>query len=340
MSHHTEERLSAAMQDIAGNRPYTPDFDQIESRGRQLQRRRLALGATGGAGFAVAAIAAVAVATTSTQAPAPNLAAPKPATSGSTAGTTANPLLVQLTSYLTTAQQPAGDATLVLRDQVFKHQKIDVWDLYADNGDLYFAKTRSALPAEVKGHHTAQEQTQGETPAEAEADRVGLQKAVAAAKDAATGDLNAARKEMALAYEPKNPKVKPDLLGPGITPSLDSDTRTMNKLIGQADVNTTDNWVWNNSMDALIAGAGSPTVRAGVLRLLGQMPEVAVKKATLKGKPVITLSAGSLATGGAAQTLTIKAGTGLPIKFVTPGEVVINYAVTRVSLADVATGKF
>ena len=64
MSYDTEHRLSAAMNDIAGNRPYTPDLDQIESRGRKLRRRRLAWRATAGSSFAVAAVAAVAVAVT------------------------------------------------------------------------------------------------------------------------------------------------------------------------------------------------------------------------------------------------------------------------------------
>jgi hypothetical protein len=137
MSYDTEDRLSAAMNGIVGDRPYAPDFDQIESRGRQLRRRRVAWRATVGGSFAVAAVAAVAVATSGSgiQAPAPNLAAPKPAAAGAAEGTP----LVQLVGYLTTAKAPAGDATLVLRDQVDKKAgtKIDDWNLFADNGGYY-----------------------------------------------------------------------------------------------------------------------------------------------------------------------------------------------------------
>ena len=59
MSYDTEERLSAAMQDIAGDRPYAADLDRIENRGRKLRHRRTAWRLTGGATFAAAAIAAM-----------------------------------------------------------------------------------------------------------------------------------------------------------------------------------------------------------------------------------------------------------------------------------------
>ena len=43
----------------------------------------------------------------------------------------------------------------MLRDQVYTNGlKVDVWDLHADNGDDYFAQTRDALPAQVRGKHT------------------------------------------------------------------------------------------------------------------------------------------------------------------------------------------
>jgi hypothetical protein len=331
MSYDTEDRLSAAMNGIVGDRPYAPDVDQIESRGRQLRRRRLAWRATAGGTFAVAAVAAVAVAVSGTgvQAPAPGLAAPNPATAG-----TAEPApLVQLVSSLTTAEEPAGDATLLLRDQVFAGgSKIDVWDLHADNGDYYFAKTRGALPAQVKGKHKQQ-------------GGIYRKKGVAAAKYAAKGDLNQARKQMALADMPANPKVKPTYEAPGATPPpLSAEAKKKLKITKGKyhPMNYTDYMVWNNSLSALRDGAGSPAVRAGVLRLLGQMPEVTVKKDSLKGKPVLTLAAGPLATtsdDGTDEILTVDAENGLPIKF-TAGDFTINYKVTRVSIADVAKGKF
>ncbi|MET0418234.1 MAG: SigE family RNA polymerase sigma factor [Actinoplanes sp.] len=218
--------------------------------------------------------------------------------------------------------QPQGDATLLLRNQVQADgSAIDVWDLHADNGDSYFAKTRGALPAQVRDGRK-------------QADADGRRKVVAAAKDAAKGDLNTARKAMALAYVPANPKVQPTLLAPGEVPSIPAEVA---KAKGGSAGNITDNWVWNNSIDALIAGAGSPVVRAGVLRLLDQMPEVAIKKGTVKGEPVYVLTAGKLI--GTGDTLTINADTGLPIRLASGGGGT-NYIVTRVTLAEVAKGEF
>ena len=327
MSYDTEDRLSAALRDVAGDRPYAPDVDRIEERGRKLRHRRLAWRATAGSSFAIAAAAAIAVATSGTgpHAPAPQLAAPRPAT-GAT-GSAPSPL-VQLVGYLSTAKQPAGDATLLLRDQVYPNGlKVDVWDLHADNGDYYFAKTRGALPAQVTGHHK-------------QSDGFGRKASVAAAKYAAKGDLNEARKRMAFAYLPKNPKVKPTLEAPGVTPSAPDSKKLPPEVRDLFRINKTDNWVWNNSMDALRDGAGSPAVRAGVLRLLGQMPEVKVKQGSLHGQPVLVLTAGRPATAGeGSESLTVNADTGLPVRYVNSG-VTINFTVTRVTIADVATGKF
>jgi hypothetical protein len=56
---------------------------------------------------------------------------------------------------------------------------------------------------------------------------------------------------------------------------------------------------------------------------------------------VLVLTAGRLIVGEgtANESLTINADSGLPIKF-TAGGVTINYGVTRVTLANVAEGKF
>jgi hypothetical protein len=327
MPYDTEQRLSAAMQDAVGNRPYAPDVDRIEGRGRQLQRRRRAWGVTGGGAFAVAAVAAIAVTVTGggAQAPAPNLAGPA-ATSGPATAAAEEAPMVRLVANLTTAPLPTGDATLLLRSQVQADgSKIDVWDLHADNGDYYFAKTRGALPAQVAG-----KKLQGEAD--------GRREVVAAAKAAATGDLNAARARMALAYMPANPKVEPTIEAPGVRHTIPADVAKIKGVPGGVVGNTTDNWVWNNSMDALIAGAGDPVVRAGVLRLLGQMPDVAIKEGTSDGRAVFTLAAGKM-IGVDSETLTIDAGTGLPIKLVASGAT-INYTVTRVTVAEIGQGKF
>ncbi|WP_433370471.1 hypothetical protein ACQPZX_45575 [Actinoplanes sp. CA-142083] len=320
---NTEQRLSAALQGMVGDRPWAPDLDQIESRGRKLRQRRIAWRATAGTSFAVAAVAAIAVATSGTQTPSQQLAGPTPATSSAAA---AESPLVQLVGYLSKASPPVGDATLLLRDQVFDSGlKVDVWDLHADNGDYYFAKTKGALPAQVKNGHKQD-------------DEAGRKKVIAAAKKAATGDLNEARKDMAWAYVPANPKVKPTLDDPGVVPPAPTSAKIPKGLKELAQLNTTDNWVWNNSMDALRDGAGNPQVRAGVLRLLGQIPEIKVAKGTYQGRAVLTLTAGKPAITP-AETLTVDAETGLPIRLTSDG-VVVNYTVTRVTIADVAHGKF
>ena len=331
MPYDTEARLSTALHDIVGDRPYTPDVDRIEDRGRKLRHRRVAVRATAGTGFAVAAIAAVAVAVSGTgaQAPARNVAGPGPARSLANPATTpsaAGTPLLRLVGYLTTAEKPAGDATLVLRHQVYRNgPTVNAYDLYADNDTYYFAKTRGGLPAQVKGHHSQGDGVFG--------------REVAAAEYAATGDLSVARKRMAGA---PSPKTKVSDIAPGVTPPGPTNTRIPADIRAEAQVNTTDNWVWENSQDALIAGAGLPKVRAGVLRLLSTLPEVKVTSGTTDGRPTLTLTAGKPALPGKlTESLTINAATGIPVKFASSGnDVTVAYTVTRVSLAEVAKGKF
>jgi hypothetical protein len=329
MPYDTEEHLSAALHEVVQDRPFTPDVDRIEERGRKLRQRRLAWRVTGGAGFAVAAVAAVAVAASGSgvHAPAREVAGPVPASSPAKAPSAPETPLVQLVGYLTTAAPPAGDATVVLRDQKYSSGlRVKVYDLWADNGDSYFAKTKAGLPAQVKGH-----KTQGDDQYKRE---------VAAAKYAATGDLNVARKRMIAAVNPsaKQPTEKPGYIVP-LPPSsskLPADVRTM------LQVNHADNWLWGNSIDALHAGAGDPKVRAGVLRLLSMLPEVKVTSGTLDGKATLTLSAGKPAFPiQETENFTIDATTGVPLKFFNGDKsVVVTYTVTRVKLADVAKGTF
>ncbi|XVV12959.1 hypothetical protein ACQP2X_00975 [Actinoplanes sp. CA-131856] len=293
-------------------------------------RRTIVWRATAGVGFAAAAIAAVAVATSSgrAQVPAPVAAAPKPSTTAAAAPVKEEAPLVQLVSYLSKAEQPQGDATLVLRDQHLANgETVDVWDLFGDNGDLYFAKTRGGMPAQVKGHHI-----------QSRDDKAGQREVVAAAKYAATGDLDKARERMAMAYVPKNARAEQKLLPPGFVPPAPTNKNVPAAVKELAQINVTDNRVWNSSMDALQSGAGSPAVRAGVLRLLGQMPEVKVTKSTVGGKAVLVLTANKPVNPD-PETLTVDAVTGLPIKYANTGTTV-NYTVTRVTLADVAKGKF
>jgi hypothetical protein len=154
---------------------------------------------------------------------------------------------------------------------------------------------------------------------------------VAAAIYAVKGDLDTAKLKMASAP------------GPGTFASAQNE----------------DDWVFEDSEDALIAGAGNPQVRAGVLRLVSALPGITVTDGTVDGQPTLTLADSE--RGGSTspkygpkydpktakwsyeEAITINANTGIPLGIasgtvghVTPG---VRYVVTRVSLADIAAGK-
>src|SRR5262249_33876581 len=129
----------------------------------------------------------------------------------------------------------------------------------------FFAHHESGLAAEIENNHTCGD---------------GLfAREVAAAKEAAGGDLSAAREHMMNA--PLGHPVKP-----------------------APDQSTADNWVWENSLDALNAGAGQPKVRAGVLRIMTTIRNVSVKP-----------SGDTFVLSNGMETLVIDAQDGTPIRF-------------------------
>jgi hypothetical protein len=78
-----------------------------------------------------------------------------------------------------------------------------------------------------------------------------------------------------------------------------------------------DNWVWEDSQDAIIAGSGDPEVREGVLRILATLPGVTVTHSTSRDQPTLVLTAGSSEMGNDySEQLTINADSGVPIRFV------------------------
>ena len=107
-----------------------------------------------------------------------------------------------------------------------------------------------------------------------------------------------------------------------------------------------DNYVWEGSEDALVVGSGNPQVRAGVLRLVSMLPGVSVTHGTVDGQPALTLTASAAEFGSASyqEAISINANTGIPLKMDggTPGTVdtTVTWVVTRVNLADIASGKF
>jgi hypothetical protein len=226
--------------------------------------------------------------------------------------------------------RPTGDATLVERETGAPGQKtINVWDLYADNGSYFFSQTEAGLPAQVKENNNQGEGMFG--------------REVAAATYAVTGDLDTAALKMAWA---SNTTPVPAWLS----------AQVKNMSAGGLQI---DNYVWEGCEDALIAGSGNPQVRAGVLRLVSALPGITVTRGTFDGQPTLTLTAGAgelgfmndvkanpKAAAGAPyqEATTINADTGIPLKFAGgpagQASVTVTYVVTRVSLADIAAGKF
>jgi hypothetical protein len=179
---------------------------------------------------------------------------------------------------------------------------------------------------------------------------------VAAARYAASGDLSAARVRMVNA--------SPNYLGLGLSPAarkkIWAQAKAKNAKIykekgitfppnppaGQALREDADNYVWNNSVDALSAGGGDLQVREGVLRLLSTISGVTVARSAAGGQPTLTLTAGpEVFGGGASEVLTINARTGMPIKAVLPADgnrpsSVQTFQVSRVTLAGIEAGQF
>ncbi|HEY4460490.1 MAG TPA: hypothetical protein VGN81_39695 [Pseudonocardiaceae bacterium] len=307
MTRPAEERLGELLHDLVDDQPFVPDTAAIERAARQAQRRARLTQSGIGVG-AVAVVAAVAVGAT-------NLSQPNPVSTGHAGGASTtrptssiatNGPLVSLAADV--ADQPAptvGDANLVHRGEA-ANASYGGWDLYTDDGHYYYSYNRADLPKQVREHND-------------EGDG-GFAREVAAALYAVNGNLATARLRMAEApLDPGN------VVAP--TPS------------------TFDNRVWDFGMDALIAGSSNPKVRAGVLRLYSTLPEVTVTRTTVEGQPALTLTAAAPALpAGYTETLNINADTGVPLTF-HGGEpdqrgVDVTYTSTRVTVTDVAAGKF
>lgn len=318
MSSRTEEHLSEALHELVADQPFEPDPQAIERAGLRLRRRSRIVRRVVGVGVTMV-VAAVAVSAVATIHPGTTT---REATGTAAASDGGRQLVVRLANDIVADRtQQTGDATLELGKQSYDTgESIPRADLFADNGTYYFAHTRDALPAQVSGGH-------GQT-----ADGL-FTRELDAAVYASTGDLTVARQRMADAG-----------LSPGSSRPVKSESLTEpDKHTG---VTVVDNWIWENSQDALSVGAGNPQVRAGVLRLLSTLPEVTVTHTTTDGQPTLTLTAAAPALEtGYQEALTINAANGVPVVFhggpadENP-EITITYQVSRVTLADVAAGKF
>ena len=318
---------------------------QAPARHRTPRRRMLAIGGTAGLGIAAAAVAVTLIATSTSRPPAasPRPLAGGPAASHSAAPATpavSSPLVLLADTISASAHKQPGDATLVFRTTTLTDgQAGGGFDLYTDSGPYYWAPAESGLPAQIASHHNLGD---------------GLfTREIAAAEYAVNGDLATARERMAYAPAPANAgkspaaqmspkllKVKAELLGVQAAPGQ--------SLAAAYDKAYIDSWVWGDATDALEAGAGNPQVRAGVLRLLSTVSGVVVTHGTLDGQPTLVVGDVTPSLNGHGRSeavVTLNASTGVPLKY-TDGTVgktpdtTTTYQVSRVTVADIAAGKF
>jgi hypothetical protein len=296
-----------------------PDL-HCAARRRSARARRTLVSVASVAAAAALAVTGFSLATGTAKTPGPaahTAASPAPTVQhgGHTGGGT---ILARLATAVLASPAPAGNATLVIRSAVADGGATVVGaDLYTDSGQYYFAPTEAGLPAQV-----AEGNDQGDGI---------FAREIAAATDAATGNLTSAAEEMETAPDPSVTAPTPGSL-------------------------LADNWLWENSLDALIAGSGNPTVRAGVMQLISLMPEVAVTDTTANGEPAVQITAtfpnpskcptcGQPVGTGVQEQLTIDATTGIPLSFSggTAGQQPtgqLTYQVSRVTLSQVAQGRF
>lgn len=308
-------------------------------------RRRERLGFTGllntrvlavatGTGAAAIAAAVLLSANAGTQLPTTGTGgSSRPLTGAVTHHHSTHSSLIRLANDLSTSTA-TGDATLIQRTTHTGGKDITVYDLYGDNGTYYFSQDESGLPAQVSSNNN-----QGD----------GLfAREVAAAKEAATGNVAQAAIDIANAPDPNlQPQLTPTNDGASGTPQEQAKAiQAKEKATGMHFMpgSRFDNYAWGDSQDAMIAGAGDPQVRAGVLKILATLPGVTITQGNSGGTPTLVLTAGSPEFGmNYSEQLTVNAETGMPIEFVggTPGAqaaTTVDYQVARVTLSDVATG--
>jgi hypothetical protein len=275
---------------------------------------------------AAAAAAALVVTSASTPGKAPVQAAPA-------AG---NPILAELAANNTPLNvKLPGNATLEIRNQSPTSNKLgsNGIGLYTDDGTYYWGNDKSALRRAVA-------HTDG-------GDDI-FKRDMAVALYAVKGDINTARARMAVANIA--PGTNPDPEGTKIE-KLKGLAKAQGKkyvppkpLTPEQQKEITDNHIWTNAIDALIAAPENPQVRAGVLRIMATMPKVKVTKTTTTGQPTLTLVDSWSLTGKPVEKLVIKASTGQPVALSSSGSDMPSsttyYHNSRVTLADIEAGKF
>jgi hypothetical protein len=329
------ERPTRALTATATTRARTALLDHIDESLRPPQlvagppRRRFGTRRSGAFGLATVAVAAAAA-----------IVAISSLGGGGGGGALGTPNadaapLVRLSHQVAQAPDPTGDATLVVRTHTFADGKTMTGaDLYGDDGSYYYAETPAGLPgaiASVRAGDMPDDQGAGSW--------IGRETKVAI--EAQTAPLAEARTEMANAA--LDPNVPPATLQAQSVATAEAKLKALGKTYTPVDPEVhTNGMIWSNSLDALLAGAGRPDVRAGVLRLLSTIPQVTVTHTTVNGADALVLSS-RVFPDDYQEQLVIDAATGTPISFDggTIGQapaVSIAYQVTRVNVSDVAQG--
>lgn len=217
---------------------------------------------------------------------------------------TAQQTLERLIAHLRTAPKAAGDTTLVGVHSAFRPggSGSENWSLFTDSGTEYGTLTRAGLPAQIALHR----------------------------------GLNAAN---STSYSASAAHLDPAVV--------------RKQIVGHMPTASADGLVWIMSRAGLMQDAGDPMVRLGALRLLFTLQHVAVTKSTTAGQATLTLTATWLThttvhpadTPFDTDTLIINADTGVLVADVQhiggdPFDLHNNYQISRVTLADVAAGKF
>jgi hypothetical protein len=242
--------------------------------------------------------------------------------------------LVKLSAAQLAQPRPAGDATLVRRDQHYPDgRSIAGYDLYADDGTYYYGATRAELHRAVRKHEHQYDE---------------LRRMIAATIAAPHLAPGVARQRFL-----KAGGVKPYPGASDASPKTREAAKqiaekqaTAQKMAGrQEPVSQTsldDNFIWASSLDVLVAGAVRPQVRAGVMALLATISSVSVTEGRRGGRPTLTLRNTDF-PGRYVESLTVDARTGEPIGFVggvdgqTPG-VTVDYDAARTTLARQGAG--
>jgi hypothetical protein len=346
MNSPEETRLVRELRELASGQPFRPDPEAIGRRARHQHRRGIALRGITVAAATVLAAGGLFVAVHGTGGTAPGATASRPPATGSPA---VGSKLVSLATHIqaTTAPLP-GNASLIRVTHIIGGKTMQVfYELDTDSGAIYTADTESGLPAAIAQHGNI---------------AVGdLDREVAVARTAATGDLASARIQMI--------DITPNYLGLGLSPAAQKKEWVKGLAAERAAVkwiyqekhvkfhprpyNSTevqelaDNYLWIHATSALTTAGDNPQVRAGVLRLISTISGVTVANSTTDGQPTLTLTAGpEVFTGQGKEVLTISAKTGMPITdwsgdlgpHVSSGET--TYQTSRVTVANIEAGRF